>query len=175
MAGVAILKGGRGHSIIVVRCDVCFSCRRICWINALGRRDPLITPRWMVFVGGCIFNDDGLLRYFTQLGGLRPGEWVLDVGGGVGRMAIPLTKLLDERDSYRFDIACPTASPGASGKLLALPTRRVSRAPAAGRGRRRAGRHRLPLLRQRDACDRRGSLAAARRRPGSTPSRRNAG
>src|SRR5215469_3416700 len=73
--------------------------------KALGRRDPLIPPRWMVFVGGCNFNDQEFLRYFAELGGLKPGDRVLDVGCGIGRMAVPLTKFLDERGSYEgFDI-----------------------------------------------------------------------
>jgi hypothetical protein len=40
--------------------------------KVLGRRDPLIPPRWMVFVGSCNFADEELLRYFTELGGLKP-------------------------------------------------------------------------------------------------------
>ena len=73
--------------------------------KALGRRDPLIPPRWMVFVGGCNFNDQEFLRYFTELGGLKPSNRVLDVGCGIGRMAVPLTKFIDEHGSYDgFDI-----------------------------------------------------------------------
>jgi len=68
--------------------------------KVLGRRDPLIPPRWMVFVGSCNFADEELLRNFTELGGLKPDDRVLDVGCGIGRMAIPLTKFLNERGSY---------------------------------------------------------------------------
>jgi SAM-dependent methyltransferase len=41
------------------------------------------------------------LRYFIELGGLQPEESVLDVGCGLGRMAIPLTGHLSERGRYR--------------------------------------------------------------------------
>src|SRR5437764_7688114 len=42
-------------------------------------------------------------------------------------------------------------------------------APTAGRDRCRSGSYRLPVLRRRDACDRRGLLAAARRHSGAIP------
>lgn len=45
------------------------------------------------------------LEYFVSLGGLRPGDRVLDVGCGVGRMAVPLLRHLDESGSYEgFDV-----------------------------------------------------------------------
>ena len=76
--------------------------------SLLGRRDELIPPRGKIFVGGqCDFKKNGeeFLRYFIELGGLKPNERVLDVGCGIGRMAVPLTKYLDKRGSYEgFDI-----------------------------------------------------------------------
>ena len=73
----------------------------------LGRRDNLTPPKGMIFVGGGDFKKTGeeLLRYFIELGGLEPNERVLDVGCGIGRMAVPLTKYLHKRGSYEgFDI-----------------------------------------------------------------------
>jgi SAM-dependent methyltransferase len=68
----------------------------------------LIPPRRKIFVGG---QDDykrvgeEFLRYFIELGDLKPNERVLDVGCGIGRMTVPLTKYLDESGSYEgFDI-----------------------------------------------------------------------
>jgi SAM-dependent methyltransferase len=61
----------------------------------------------MIFIGPGDFTAIGneFLRHFTELGGLKPSEAVLDVGCGIGRMAIPLTKFLDGRGSYAgFDI-----------------------------------------------------------------------
>jgi len=49
-----------------------------------------------------------------------------------------------------------------------------ARPPAAGRDRHRAERHHLPVLRRRDACNRRGLLAAPRPHSGAIPGDRHA-
>jgi SAM-dependent methyltransferase len=58
-----------------------------------GRRDPLVPPRSSVFVGEGDFRRVGLdlRRLFVELGGLRPEDDVLDVGSGIGRVAVGLT------------------------------------------------------------------------------------
>jgi ubiquinone/menaquinone biosynthesis C-methylase UbiE len=62
----------------------------------LGRRKELIPPRYLNFAGDGDFEATGneFLRYFIDLGGLRPEHRVLEVGCGIGRMARPLTKYL---------------------------------------------------------------------------------
>jgi SAM-dependent methyltransferase len=72
------------------------------------KRDPLIPPHGLWFVGG---EDDyeavneEFLRYFTDFGGLRPDHRILDVGCGVGVMASRLTKFLSVKGAYfGFDI-----------------------------------------------------------------------
>ena len=73
----------------------------------LGRRDNLTPPKGMIFIGDGDFKKIGeeFLRYFIELGGLKPNERVLDIGCGIGRMAVPLTKYLHKRSSYEgFDI-----------------------------------------------------------------------
>lgn len=75
-----------------------------------GRRDPLRPPRWLHFVGGGDFDLVGahFLDYFQRLGGLQPDADVLDIGCGVGRMALPLTGYLSPQGSYNgFDIVRP--------------------------------------------------------------------
>lgn len=71
-----------------------------------GRRDDG-PPRRHRNVGAGDFNAIGqeFLQHFVQVGGLRPDDDVLDVGCGIGRMAIPLTGYLSRDGSYRgFDI-----------------------------------------------------------------------
>jgi len=61
----------------------------------------------MIFVGDGDFTKTGkeFLRYFIDLAGLKPHERVLDVGCGIGRMAVPLVGYLDKRGTYEgFDI-----------------------------------------------------------------------
>jgi SAM-dependent methyltransferase len=74
----------------------------------LGRRDMLTPPRRMAYLpgGGNSYKlGEEFLRYFIELGSLKPNETVLDIGSSIGRMAVPLTKYLDEGGSYEgFDI-----------------------------------------------------------------------
>jgi SAM-dependent methyltransferase len=76
--------------------------------SILARRDELTPPKGKIFVGGQDdFKKTGeeFLQYFRELGHLKPNERVLDVGCGIGRMAVPLTQYLDKRGSYEgFDI-----------------------------------------------------------------------
>jgi len=58
-------------------------------------------------VGGGDYFEIGNLffTYFIELAYLKPSDRVLDIGCGVGRMAIPLTKYLNKQGSYEgFDI-----------------------------------------------------------------------
>ena len=64
-------------------------------------------PHKLNFVGAGDFTAVGelLLQDFIELGGLQPHESVLDVGCGIGRVAIPLTRYLSDAGTYHgFDI-----------------------------------------------------------------------
>jgi SAM-dependent methyltransferase len=70
-------------------------------------RDSLTPPRSLIFIGGGDFREIGreFTRYFIDLAGLKPQDRVLDVGCGIGRMAVPLTSYLDpEVEYWGFDI-----------------------------------------------------------------------
>lgn len=64
------------------------------WIDYVGSGDDLET---FEFIGEHFFG------HFTELGGLRPHHRVLDVGCGIGRMALPLTEYLDPAEGGTYD------------------------------------------------------------------------
>ncbi len=63
---------------------------------ALGKRNDLVPPRHLNFVGHGDFEAIGeeFLGYFVDYGGVSPDSKVLEIGCGIGRMARPLTKYL---------------------------------------------------------------------------------
>ena len=70
-----------------------------------GRREPLIPPRRLMLDGPATiaeFKENGAtaLRLFRQLGGLKPGAAVLDVGSGMGRKTLPLIEYLGPEGRY---------------------------------------------------------------------------
>ena len=70
------------------------------------RRDPLVPPRRLRFVGEGDFAavGDEYLGHLINLGKLRPDERVLDVGSGIGRIARPLSDYLGPGATYHgFD------------------------------------------------------------------------
>jgi SAM-dependent methyltransferase len=82
-------------------CDVHDACD---WV--LGRSDPLVPPRKLVVgIGGELRHGDHIVAWLRDLAGLTPDEAVLDVGCGVGRVALPLTRYLSPAGRYDgFDI-----------------------------------------------------------------------
>jgi len=75
-----------------------------------ARRDPLIPPTRYMFDGTQTLEDfkkngEEFFKYYTELCGLKPDGKVLDVGCGIGRKTLPLTKYLNENGKYvGFDI-----------------------------------------------------------------------
>lgn len=72
-----------------------------------SNKKGLMPPKGMIFTGSGDFIEQGeaFLKYFIDLGNLKPDHSVLDIGSGIGRMAIPLTKYLSEKGKYEgFDI-----------------------------------------------------------------------
>ncbi len=64
-------------------------------------------PRGMIYTGGGDFIETGnrFLVFFKEYGKLKPTDQVLDIGSGIGRMAIPLTKYLNPTTRYEgFDL-----------------------------------------------------------------------
>jgi SAM-dependent methyltransferase len=73
---------------------------------ARGKQVPLDPPDGLVAgIGGSWYVGERFLGHFRELCGLRPDEAVLDVGCGVGRMAVPLAGYLSPHGRYEgFDI-----------------------------------------------------------------------
>jgi SAM-dependent methyltransferase len=63
----------------------------------------LVPPEDFIYTGGGNFQNIGneFFRYLIDLGGLQPHHKVLDVGCGIGRLAIPLTHYLNREGSYK--------------------------------------------------------------------------
>lgn len=73
----------------------------------LRRKNTFSYPQGKTFVGAGDFKKIGqeFLWYFIRYSKLKPSAKVLDVGCGLGRMAIPLTKFLNKKGNYEgFDI-----------------------------------------------------------------------
>ncbi|MEE9201898.1 MAG: methyltransferase domain-containing protein [Dehalococcoidia bacterium] len=73
-----------------------------------GRRGRMRPPKLLAALwGGSEFEHGGewLLKSLIELADLRPDDRVLDVGCGIGRNAVPLTRYLSKTGSYEgFDI-----------------------------------------------------------------------
>ena len=72
-----------------------------------GRRDGRVPPRRLHFVGKGDFLKIGhkFKQLLIEIGGLKSTDKVLDVGCGVGRIAIPLTEYLSKGGAYEgFDV-----------------------------------------------------------------------
>lgn len=56
----------------------------------------------MIFTGGGDYKAQGekFVKLFCELGGLKPSDHALDIGSGMGRMAVPLMDFLDETGRY---------------------------------------------------------------------------
>ena len=71
-----------------------------------GRRDPLVPPRRLQFVGAGDFvaTGDEFLAHLIALAGLTPQSDVVDVGCGIGRIARPLAGYLTTGRYAGFDV-----------------------------------------------------------------------
>ena len=77
------------------------------WNSIKGKRDKMIPPQGLIFIGSGDFKKIGehYLAVFIEHCGLLPEHHVLDIGCGIGRIAIPLTNFLNNQGSYDgFDI-----------------------------------------------------------------------
>jgi SAM-dependent methyltransferase len=72
--------------------------------RVLRQRREMIPPKSQMFIGSVDdFESSGqrLLRRLVDLAGLTPSSNVLDIGCGIGRLAVPLTSYLGRDGSYK--------------------------------------------------------------------------
>jgi ubiquinone/menaquinone biosynthesis C-methylase UbiE len=66
-----------------------------------------LPPKGLIYTGGGNFQKtgQGFINYLTEYSGLKTDHCVLDIGSGIGRMAIPLVHVLQDKGSYYgFDV-----------------------------------------------------------------------
>ncbi len=71
------------------------------------KKNSMIPPKGKIFIGSGDFEQQGLhiCDMLTKYAGLNKNSKVLDIGCGIGRVAVPLTNILGECGSYDgFDI-----------------------------------------------------------------------
>lgn len=68
--------------------------------SLLGRRQPLVPPRWLNHNGTSFQAADEIVDMVKAYAGLTPTSAVLDLGCGIGRLAYGLTKMLEPQGSY---------------------------------------------------------------------------
>lgn len=71
--------------------------------RAIGEQSDMLPPKSEIFVGsvdGFVRSGETLVERLTELADLQPEARVLDIGCGIGRLAIPLTRYLSDAGSY---------------------------------------------------------------------------
>lgn len=86
-----------------------YGIRRVIYLpeDILKKRNPLVPPKGLLFVGSGDYLKIGeqFFGHFQKYCNLTPNSAVLDIGCGIGRMAVPFTKYLSPEGRYEgFDI-----------------------------------------------------------------------
>jgi len=76
------------------------------WDDLTGKRNPMVPPKGKIYTGSGDFIASGksLMQMCIQLSNLQPNHRVLDIGSGIGRLAIPLTEYLQSGSYEGFDV-----------------------------------------------------------------------
>ena len=77
------------------------------WEKISGKRGALQPPKGLIFTGGGDFLEEGrrVAALCVAEAGLQPHHKILDIGSGMGRLAVALTEILDKNGSYEgFDV-----------------------------------------------------------------------
>ncbi len=77
------------------------------WNGLFGNREDLVPPKGEIYVGAGDFKEQGIKfkARFEQHGLIDPSSHILDVGSGIGRMAVPFVDYLNDEGRYcGFDV-----------------------------------------------------------------------
>lgn len=77
------------------------------WQSTFGQRDDLVPPKGDIYVGAGDFKEQGIQfkKRFEEHGLIHVDSHILDVGSGIGRMAVPFVDYLSENGRYcGFDV-----------------------------------------------------------------------
>ncbi|WP_298421730.1 class I SAM-dependent methyltransferase [uncultured Kordia sp.] len=76
-------------------------------IDLFRKRQELEPPKGYIYTGPGNYIEIGatFFEYFKTYGNIKPNSRILDIGSGIGRMAIPFTKFLNTEGTYKgFDV-----------------------------------------------------------------------
>lgn len=76
-------------------------------VDLFRKRHELEPPKGYVYTGPGNYIEIGetFFEYFKDYGQIQPDSRILDIGSGIGRMAIPFTSFLNENGNYQgFDV-----------------------------------------------------------------------
>lgn len=86
-----------------------FWVRRLVFLpeDLLSKKSDLMPPKGLIYTGRGDFIGQGneYVRLFKEQGELKEDAKFLDIGSGIGRVAIPLTRYLSKKSEYQgFDV-----------------------------------------------------------------------
>ena len=86
-----------------------YHIRRLLYLpqDMFRKRGSLIPPKGLMFTGSGGYESIGkqFFNYFLKFGDITPDSSILDIGSGIGRMAVPFTGYLSDKGRYEgFDI-----------------------------------------------------------------------
>lgn len=86
-----------------------YSVRRIIYLpqDLFAKRDSLVPPKGLIFIGSGDYLKIGehFFGHFKKYCNITPDSSILDIGCGIGRMAVPFTAYLSPKGRYEgFDI-----------------------------------------------------------------------
>jgi hypothetical protein len=89
-------------------------------IDLFRKRHELEPPKGYIYTGPGNYIEIGetFFEYFKDYGNIQPNSRILDIGSGIGRMAIPFTTYLNEKEATKVLMSLRKVSIGVPKILL---------------------------------------------------------